>query len=461
MNALPALLALCASGLLGACTSVPEPALLDPAQGVEQFIAPSGSAALRVDWWEEFHDPVLARLVREAIESNHDVRQSAARVAEYRALSRAQHAALLPTLDFGAGGARSRDVSAVTLQPYLSTGWQAEFQASYEVDLWGRLDALDKAAQLTSQSVAFQRDAVVLSVAAATASAYIGLCGLDAQLDVAQRTHESRARSLALVQERQEAGWGNALETSQAESEWRASAAALPQLALAIERQERMLTILLGRRPGPIERGHSLDELRVPALPDAGLPSQLVRRRPDIAVAERQVAAADAQWQAARAQLLPSVRLTSSFGRVGSSVLRDDPFSIWSVGGSLLAPLLNGGRLSAQADAASSRRDQAVVGYERVVLNAFSEVETQLGTLQRQQERAVALLEQQKAVERSLRQARRRHDEGYASYLDELLAQRNLYNVEQSRVQVQAELLQASVSLYQALGGGWREPEPR
>ncbi len=221
-----------------------------------------------------------------------------------------------------------------------------------------------------------------------------------------------------------------------------------------------MLTILLGRRPGPIERGHSLDELRVPPLPDAGLPSQLVRRRPDIAVAERQVGAADAQWQAARAQLLPSLRLTSSFGRVGASVLRDDPFSIWSLGGSLLAPLLNGGRLSAQADAASSRRDQAVVGYERVVLNAFSEVETQLGTLQRQQERAVALLLQQQAVERSLRQAPRRHDEGYASYLDELLAQRNLYNVEQSRVQVQAELLQASVSLYQALGGGWREPEP-
>jgi outer membrane protein, multidrug efflux system len=184
----------------------------------------------------------------------------------------------------------------------------------------------------------------------------------------------------------------------------------------------------------------------------------LLRRRPDISIAELQVVAADAQLGAARAQLLPSVRLAASIGSVSASVLHGDPFTVWNLGGSVLAPIFNGGRLRALAEASASRRDQALIGYERTVLTAFAEVEAQLTAFARLQEQAVLAEAQRVAVAESLRIAGNRYREGYSSYLEELLAQRNLFTVEQSLLQQRSELLSTAVSVYRALGGGWESP---
>lgn len=448
----------CAAALLPACTTstttpsaLPEP----PAAWQE----PTGREQVTADWWTAFGDPVLTGCVQRALAHNTDLRLASARIAEVRALGDIQHASELPSVDLGAGASRSRSVSAVSGQPYLSTAWQAQFQAAYEVDLWGRVRALGDAADATLRASVASRDAAALSVAAATAAAYIGLRALDERLALARRTLQSREAALGVARSRQQQGYASKLELSQAEAEYRATAQALPSLELSTRRQAHALLLLMGEVPGAVERGAELSALRLPPVPDAGVPSELLRRRPDIAVAEAQVVASDAQLAAARAQLLPSLRLSAGLGRLGSSVLRDDPFTVWSLGGSLLAPVFDAGRLRAQVEAGSSRRDQALISYERAVLGALAEVEDQLSTLTQTRQQAQALEAQRIAVQDALRIAHNRYREGYGTYLDELDAQRTLFSVEQAAVQLRADLLIAHVNLYRALGGGW-EPSP-
>ncbi|HEU6454751.1 MAG TPA: TolC family protein, partial [Roseateles sp.] len=181
---------------------------------------------------------------------------------------------------------------------------------------------------------------------------------------------------------------------------------------------------------------------------------------PDIHSAERQVAASDAQLAAARTQWLPALRLNASLGRVGASVLRGDPFTIWSLGGSVLAPIFNGGRLQALAQASQARRDQALAAYERTVLAAWGEVEVQLNSLEQQQVQWEEAQAQHRAMADSLRITQRRVQEGQASALEERQAERALLGAEQNLATLQAGLLQTQVALYRALGGGWSEASP-
>jgi outer membrane protein, multidrug efflux system len=226
---------------------------------------------------------------------------------------------------------------------------------------------------------------------------------------------------------------------SQAEAEYRATEQLVPQLELAVRRQEHGLTLLLGASPGPVPRGAALAEMRLPAL-SAGLPADLLRRRPDIAQAEQSLAATDHALQAARAAFMPSVQLNAATGYVGSSLL-DDPVSVFSIGASILAPLFDSGRLDAQARGAAARRDQAAFAYRKAVLTAFREVEDGLA--------AVAWTTRQEAA------LARRHAEGHSPYLEQLDAQRTLLQADLALIQIRNDRLLAVVALYQALGGGW------
>lgn len=455
----PLAVALAAALALAACAAPPVPPVTPPTPPAG-WRHDAGTAALQQDWWQGFGDATLAQLIREALANNQDLRQAAARVAEARALATAQRAAFWPALDAGIGAGRSRSISDVTLKPYLSTGHQELFQASYEVDLWGRIDALARAADQGEQASRAARDGVALSVAASVAQAYIGLLELDAQVDLARRLLASRERTVALVRQRRDQGHASNLELAQAEAELHTGVQALPQLSRALERQEAQLNLLLGRPPGRVARGGGLADLRSCALPDAGLPSELLRQRPDIHGAELQVAASDAQLAAARTQWLPSLRLNASLGHVGASVLRGDPFTIWSLGGSVLAPIFNGGRLQALAQASQARRDQALAAYERAVLGAWAEVEVQLNSHEQQQIQLREALAQHQALAEALRIAGRRYREGYASALDEKLAERQLLGAEQGLVGLQSGLLQTQVALFRALGGGWSGVAP-
>jgi len=427
----------------------PESTVVPP---LEWRTSPGPTAPLERQWWQRFGDPVLTALVERAIANNTDIAVAAARVREARAQERVARSQLLPTLDVGVGGAQSRSVSPFGT-PAESTSAQPLFQAAYELDLFGRIDNQVEAARQSFLASEAAADSARLSVAAATASGYITLRSLDARLEILGATLQSRAEALRIARDRAEVGYTSQLELRQAEAEYEATAQLVPDAELQVTRQENALSVLLGASPRDIERGVALPDLQQPPVPDA-LPSDLLRRRPDIAQAEFTLAASDASLAAARAQFLPQIRLTGSAGAVLSSAL-GDPIAIWSLGGSILAPLFSGGRLEAQVEGAAARRDQAAFGYRRTVLTAFREVEDNLAAVKRIRERRSRLEAQRDAVAEALRHATNRYQAGYSPYLEQLDAQRALLTVQLSLTQLEGEQLNALVALYQAMGGGW------
>ncbi len=414
------------------------------------------NAAVEQAWWRAFGDPALDALVARALARNGDIRTARSRLQEYQARIRVARSALAPNLSFNGGPTRARVIGPFGT-PIETTSVTGNVQAAYEIDPWGRSEATTQAARYDYAAQQAAADAVALSVAASTASGYLNLRGLDAQLALARQTLASREQSLALAKRQFEVGYSSRLELSQAEAEYRATAAVVPQLERSITQQENALSVLIDASPGPIARGAELAALRVPGIAP-GLPSELLRRRPDIAQAERTVAAADASLSAARDQMLPSLRLTASVGGYASNLpdLLGAGTTLWSVGGSVLAPLFDAGRLRAQAEISASLRDRAVFAYESVVRNAFAETENALTAVQRLREQLDQTEARRVATAEALRIAHNRYRNGYSSYLEELDAQRNAFNAETAVLQLRASWLAAHVDLYRALGGGWR-----
>lgn len=408
---------------------------------------------ITADWWRSLGDPVLDGLVERALANNPDIGIAIGRVREARAQERLARAQLVPSLDLGIAASDARSPT-----PLGTVGEsrvvQPVFQAAYELDLFGRVSNQVEAARASAQASEAARDAVRLSVAAATASGYVTLRGLDARLGIVRQTLAARSEALRIARDRAEIGYTSQLELRQAEAEYRAATQIVPQAQLAIARQENALSVLLGENPREIARGATLDALRRPAVP-ASLPADLLRARPDVAQAERTLAASDASLAAARAQFLPQVRLSATGGAIVSSAL-GDPVSIWSLGGSVLAPIFQGGRLRAGVEGATGRRDQAAFTYQRTVLTAFREVEDNLAGSVRLSQQRVEIELQRDALAEALRHARNRYQAGYSSYIEQLDAQRNLLATELTLVQIEVVQLNALIALNQAVGGGWR-----
>lgn len=446
--ALP-LLMLSLAGCAPALTPPPTASRVAPPADWRTVLPASG--AIDRQWWTGFGDARLAALVEQARAHNSDLAIAAARVDEARAQERVARSLLLPTLSASAPGAEARSVNAFGL-PTESFAAQPIFQASYEVDLFGRNAATRDAARANAAATAAAQETAELSVSAATASGYITLLALDARRQVLQDTLASRAEALRLARARADAGYTSQLELRQAEAEYQATAQQIPAIEAAIARQENGLSLLVGDVPRGVERGAPFAALTPPPVPEV-LPSDLVRRRPDIAQAEYALAATDANLRAARAKFLPQLNLAASAGVTLSTALAD-PIAIWSVGGSILAPLFSGGRLQGQYDAATAQRDQAAFAYRRAVLTAFREVEDQLALIDRLGAQEAALVAQRAAVADALRHAANRYRAGYSPYLEQLDAQRSLLTVDLALIQLRADRLTAYVALYQALGGG-------
>lgn len=414
-------------------------------------------AAVEASWWRAFNDASLNQLVEQALRNNPDILTARSRVDQYRAQLRGAQGDNFPTLDAGVAASRARAISAATGQPAQSTVFQGLLQANYNVDLWGeRSSSIDAAkASLAAQQAA--ASAAELTIASSVASGYMTLVSLDEQLRVTEATLASRANSLKLAQRQFETGYTSRLEWVQSQSEYQTAKAQIPLLQHQIAEQENALSILVGMNPRQIARQNHFDHVAPQTLP-AVMPSQLLQRRPDIVQAERQLLAADASLQSSRASLLPSLNLTAT-GTMQSSVLHElveNPFRLWSIGGSVLAPLLNREALTAQVDVSMATRNQALYNYEKVVRSAFGEVNNDLDAITRYQEQLSELQAQEKVVQEALRIARNRYQNGYASYLDELDAQRTLFSIQLSVVQAKNNLLLAQIDLYRALGGGWQ-----
>ena len=449
-----ALLSLCALAL-SACA----PTLQDAPVGAA-VSAPTDwrtqlevTAPVEQDWWDTFGDPQLSHLVAQARLHNPDVQIAAARVEEARATEHGSRGYLLPSVGAGAQGAVQRELSPFG-QPRTTVGVQPAFRASYEVDLFGKNAARVDTAEAGVAASAAAEEAARLSVSAATASGYITLLALDTRQEVLAATLEARGQALEFARDRAEVGYTSQLELRQAEAEYQATAQLVPQLTAQIARQENALSVLTGELPSAIERGGTLADLRQPA-PPATLPSELLRRRPDVAAAEYRIAAADAKMRMARADFMPSIDLGASAGLMISDLLAD-PIGVWSLGSSILAPIFQGGKLQAQLDGATAQRDQAAWAYRSTVLNAFREVEDRMAVLANLKDQETALEAQQTAVADALRHARNRYRAGYTPYIEQVDAQRALLGVELSLVQVRADELTTLVGLYQAVGGAPR-----
>lgn len=447
-------LALLGAGALAGCAPAwrPAPPLASVAAPDAWREPNAGSAGVDPAWWHGFGDPVLSALVEAALARNSDVLIAVARVDEARAQAELAEAARLPALNGAIGVQAGRALESTGISN--SKVVQPSLQANWEIDLFGRIRTQIRAAALQYRASQAERDAAALAVAASTAQNYIALLALDEQLRITRETVASRAEALRLASDQARVGYISQLQLTQAQSEYQSVLQSIPELELATRRQENAVRVLAGELPGAVQRGKSFRDLVLPPVP-AALPSQLLARRPDVVQRELLLAAADAGLALRRQAFLPQVTLTAQLGSIFIDALDYDPVSVWSVGGSVLAPLFSGGRLRAQYDASASARDQAAFAYRRTVLTAFSEVENALAGVPRLQEQVGHALQRREILTRSLGYARDRYRAGYASYLEELDAQRNLFQVELSLVTLQRTQIENLIGLYRALGGGW------
>lgn len=417
--------------------------------------AAANTVPVDAEWWRKLDDPAIVPLVERALANNTDVLIAIARVEEAEAATRQARAARLPTLDAqgAAGGQRALNqltgagANTAFAQPLLAGAWN--------LDLFGRVHALEGAARAQYVASQADRDATRLTVISATVRSYVTLLSLDAQLRVARDTLASRQEALRIAMDRAEFGYSSQFELTQAQSEYEAVAQTIPQLEQAYRVQENALRRLTGDLPGPVAGG-TLDKIELPATP-TGLPSTLLRRRPDLASAEYALAAADQQMASRRAEFLPNIQLTGSAGAIFVDALDWSPLTLWDVGASILAPIFAGGRLTANLDIATAQRDQAAFAYRGAVLTAFGEVENALSAERRLREQFDLVTRRRDILQQSLVLARDRYRGGYAAYLEELDAQRSLFQADLDVISIREAQLNNLVQLWAALGGGWED----
>ena len=448
--------------MLSACTLGPDyrrPAINPPSSW--RFDEKEAQEVANTGWWQQFGDPVLNELIRSALMENKDIRIAVARVQEFMGRYGVTKAALYPQV--GAAGIGTRKgITQYTNPPWAPgtanpySDYQALLSASWEIDIWGRIRRATEAARADLLSSEEGRRAVVLTVATAVATAYTDLRDLDNQLEIAERTAKSRGESFNLFKLRFGRGLISELELRQVESEYHSALATIPFLQKLIAQQENALSVLLGRNPGPIQRGRPLEELALPAVP-SGLPSQLLERRPDIRQAEQNLVAANARIGVAKALYFPVISLTGVFGVESTDLSRlfTGPARNWSYSVPISAPVFTAGGIAGQVRAAEAVQQQALFRYQQAVQTAFREVEDNLVDQRKSREQLGIQKHQVEALRTYAALARLRYENGYTSYLEVLDAERSLFNAELTYTQTKGVLFRALVNLYKSMGGGW------
>ena len=415
-------------------------------------------------WWEVAKDPQLQALVREAIAKNLDLRVATARVEEARAVAGIAKSFLFPEVNLTGGyGAqqtsRLSDPPQGTRDQKTYQNWNAGLGLSWEIDLFGRLRREKEAAFAEFLATDQGRRGVLITLVADVASTYFQVRELDLELEIARRTLQLNDETVDFYDRRLHGGVSNRLELDQAQANRALTASTIPDIEQQLATTENALSVLLGRVPGPIERGTALtDQWRSPQVP-AGMPAALLERRPDVVQAEQLLVASNANVGAAKALFFPTISLTGLLGTVSgefSNLLKSES-NVWSLNPGLFQPLFQAGRLRRNYDAAKARFDQALAQYQKSALNGYREVADSLVTIQKL---AVRRVEQEKGVE-ALRDAsklsRERYDSGLANYLEVLIADQQLFALELQLAKTRGAEMRALVQLYRALGGGWQQ----
>jgi len=411
-------------------------------------------------WWEQFKDPALNRLVDKALRNNLDLKIAIANVERYVGLYGSSRSNLFPQI--GGFGAYERRQSSGQLIN-LPGGSGREFdlarigaQMTWELDIWGSLRRANEAsmAELLAQE-AVQR-AVILSLVSNVVQTYVQLRTLDRELEITNSIVATLKEDLRIRKIRFEEGYSSELEVHQAESELERRAALIPVYEQSIAQTEHLLNVLLGENPGPIERGSTLDELKAPAVP-SGLPSDLLIRRPDIAQAEQTLIAANARIGVARGMYFPKIQLTGDVGQIGTQMgtLFTPGANFWTVGSAMLTPIFTAGKIAGQVQAAEATQKAALANYQRTILTSFKEFEDSLVSHTKSAEQREKQAKRLAAVSSYFKLSRVRYDEGYTDYITVLDSIRQLFDAQIDLVSAQNANLVAGIDLYRAMGGGW------
>ena len=422
---------------------------------------PKAADVANLKWWEQFGDPVLNELVETALRNNRDLVIAAARVDQFIGALTATGSQLYPQIGYGADASRAR-ASAVA-QPPLPPGANPYFSlysvslgAAWQADLFGRVRRQTEAAQAQVYASEQGQRGVVLTLVSGVATSYIVLRSLDRQLEIAQATARNLGATMRLFELRLKAGLVANTEVMQVRSQVQQALAAIPAFEQAIAAQENLISILLGRNPGPIPRGKTIDELAAPLIP-GDLPSTLLQRRPDILQAEQNLVAANANIGAARALYYPNLSLSAAVASTSTafSSLLTGPAAAGLIGAGLAGPIFTFGGIEGQVFSAEAGQRQALAFYQQTVLNAFRETNDALTGSQKKLEEFTVQRERVVALREFARLAKLRFDKGVSGYLDVLVAENELFAAEIASVGLQAARYAQLVNVYQAVGGGW------
>ena len=423
-------------------------------------------------WWTEFNDPLLNSLIERAVKSNLDIFIAEARVREARASLVLSEAGEWPTVDVSGSYSRNRSsanavgsraqgaVAAPRSNDNLEQDlYRTGFDAGWEMDVFGGTRRSVEVARANVEAAVEDRRDVLVTLLGDVAKNYIDLRGRQRQLAVTQANLQAQQEILRLTRIRFDAGLASDLETAQAEGVAQTTAAQIPTSESAIKQIAYRLDLLLGVQPGATWNELAA-QAPIPALPPqahVGLPAELLRRRPDIRRAERQLAAATAQIGVATADLYPKFFLTGVFGlqSVSASDWFSGPSRFWSIGPTIIWPVFDAGKIRANIEIRNAQQEQTLKLYEKSVLSALGDVESALVNYSKEQVRYRSLLAAVEANRRALAISNDLYAQGLIAFLNVLDAERTLYTSENDLAQSEANMASNLVALYKALGGGW------
>ena len=460
LSGIVALLALEAGCMMG-------PKYKRPAVNVPQeYRTPSPQQAVAASslgneqWWQVYEDPVLTQLIHTAIAQNYDVRIAAARVLQAQAQVGITRSNQLPSASVGADVFSQQNAKVTKLFPaYEVNGGELNLSVIWNLDFWGKYRRQTEAARAQLLATEWGQRAVISSLVANVATAYFQLRALDSELEISKRTLASRQQSLKLAEVLETHGSGSGLDVSQAEQLVYTASETIPDLERQIEQQENLLSILLGENPESIPRDRPLTEQPVPQNVPAGLPSELLERRPDVRQAEQNMIAANAQIGVAKASFFHSLSLTGLGGLESNALNRfiSQPSETWAGAFSVTQPVFQGGALRSGLRLARANWQETAVSYQQTVQNALAQVSNSLIASQKNREFREHQDLLTKAAQRTDQLSEVLYKNGGASYLQVLTSETNYFSAELNLVQAQLNERLALVQLYQALGGGWQQ----
>lgn len=423
-----------------------------------RFDALATDTVINLQWWELFNDPVLDTLIKTALNENKDVLIAAARIEAARANIGYTNADQWPSLGYSAGASKSN--YAGIKQPTASNSFFTYPELSWEIGFWGSYIRLTEAAKANLLASEYGMRTIQMSLIANVASTYFELLNNKEKLLISENTLASRDSGLLIIEARYKWGIIAEIDLNQSQVQRAISAAAIPQYKRAIAQTENSLSVLLGHNPRYITTETSLFDMAVPPDIPTGLPSQLLERRPDIKQAEALLQSQNAQIGVAEAMRFPSLNLTGLLGAASNdlSTLTTGGLA-WSVGGSLLGPVFQFGKNKKRVEMARYEAEAMLYEYESVVLQAFSEVENALISIETLKEEILAQEMRYEAAANAEMLSENRYSLGETSYLEVMDSQRQLFDAQLNFTQTRMNLLNAYVKLYKALGGGWLSPD--